>query len=477
MSRLTAITQTKGAELQTVQRRWTHPSVKALAGNRDPVAEIVSRARKVITDAAETGLTGPPFEPFLLADYLKIAVVPREDIRDARTVAVAGRPVIEFNPNRPRGRVRYSICHELAHTLFPDCLDRVRNRLGHEHMSKDDWQLEMLCNIGAAELLMPIGTFPQLKEESLSIDHLMEVRTRFDVSSEALFLRVVNLTDAPCCVFSASRREDAPGASYQVDYSVSSKAWNQRFPTGLALPRQSVVKDCTAIGFTAKGEEQWIPALGPLVVECVGIPPYPNEAYPRVLGLVRPRKAAEGAPNTVSYLRGNAMEPGGEGSRLVAHVVNDKAATWGGGFALSVRKKWPAVQDEFKEWVNEDPSRLALGHTHLTAITQDLSIVHMICQHGYGPSPRPRIRYRSLASCLDELAEVALNRGASIHMPRIGCGQAGGSWGIVSELIDSKLCQRGLKLTIYDLPDTELRQDTQPLLTLFEKGTDDLSLR
>lgn len=442
------------------------------------MAEITRRARKVITDAAETGLTGPPFDPFSLADYLNVAVVPREDIRDARTVAVAGRAVIEFNPNRPRGRVRYSICHELAHTLFPDCLDRVRNRFAHQQMSKDDWQLEMLCNIGAAELLMPIGTFPQLKEESLSVDHLMELRAKFETSSEALFLRVVNLTDAPCCVFSASRREDAPGCSYQVDYSVPSKTWTGGFPSGLVLPRHSVVKDCTAIGFTAKGEEQWMAGLGSLRVECVGIPPYPNEAYPRVLGVVRPRKPTECLVNKVSYLKGDATAPRGEGTKLIAHVVNDKAATWGAGFAYSVRRKWPSVQDEFKEWVAEDPTRLALGNVHLTPIGKSLSIVHMISQHGYGPSPRPRIRYRALESCLDALAKAAVDRDASIHMPRIGSGQAGGCWGIVSELIDSKLCQCGLKVTIYDLPGTELRQDPQPLLALtMEKGIDDSSVR
>ena len=428
----------------------------------------------MITDAAESGLTGPPFDPFSLADYLKIAVVPLEDIRDARTVAVAGRAVIEFNPNRPRGRVRYSICHELAHTLFPDCLDRVRNRLAHQQMSKDDWQLEMLCNIGAAELLMPIGTFPQLKAESLSVDHLMKLRAKFETSSEALFLRVVNLTDAACCVFSASSREYA---GYQVDYSVPSKGWTHRIPSGLVLPRHSVVKDCTAIGFTAKGEEQWVPGLGSIVVECVGIPPYPNEAYPRVLGLVKPKEPNARIVNTVSYVRGDATQPRGEGTKLIAHVVNDKAATWGGGFASFVRKKWPSVQEEFKEWVNENPNRLALGKWHLAPIEERLFIFNMISQHGYGPSTKPRIRYRALESCLDELASAAAKRGASIHMPRIGCGEAGGSWGIVSELIDSKLCQRGLKVTVYDLPGAEVRQEAQQLLTLVENSIDDLSLR
>src|SRR5207245_1567973 len=37
-----------------------------------------------------------------------------------------GRIQIEFNPNKPKGRLRYSIAHELAHTLFPDRAEAVR---------------------------------------------------------------------------------------------------------------------------------------------------------------------------------------------------------------------------------------------------------------------------------------------------------------------------------------------------------------
>jgi O-acetyl-ADP-ribose deacetylase (regulator of RNase III) len=453
------------------QRKWTHPSIKALAGSGDPVAEITKRARRVITEAAEQGLTGPPFDPLLLADSLKIPVIPREDVRDARTIAAGGRPVIEFNPNRSRGRVRYSICHELAHTLFPDCLDRVRNRLAHQNMTKDDWQLEMLCNIGAAELLMPIGSFQQLKEESVSIDHLIDLRSKFETSTEALFLRVINLTDAPRAVFCASRRADGTEDRYQIDYVVPSKTWTLSIPRGFVLPRQSVVEECTAIGFTAKGEEQWNPILGSLVVECIGIPPYPKEVHPRVIGLLHPKKPVDDRSEKITYIKGDATQPRGDGMKLIAHVVNDRTSRWGGGFAFVIRNTWPFVQEEFKQWAGEDPSRLRLGNTHLTPVTEDISILNMICQHGYGPSPKPRIRYGSLESCLDQLADIADNRGASIHMPRIGCGQAGGSWAIVSEMIEWIVCRRSLKVTIYDLPGKELRQEIQPLFSYLKQDS------
>jgi hypothetical protein len=36
-----------------------------------------------------------------------------------------------------------------------------------------------------------------------------------------------------------------------------------------------------------------------------------------------------------------------------------------------------------------------------------------------------------LRSCLVELRDLALSKNASVHMPRIGCGEAGGNWLIV----------------------------------------------
>ena len=75
-------------------------------------------------------------------------------------------------------------------------------------------------------------------------------------------------------------------------------------------------------------------------------------------------------------------------------------------------------------------------------------------RHGYGPSQKPRLRYSALQSCLEKLAREAMKMGASIHMPRIGTGQAGGAWGLVQQLIDETLCRHGLKVTVYELPDT-----------------------
>jgi hypothetical protein len=47
---------------------------------------------------------------------------------------------------------------------------------------------------------------------------------------------------------------------------------------------------------------------------------------------------------------------------------------------------------------------------------------------------------------------LARRAGASIHMPRIGSGLAGGSWEVVEEIVEETLCRQGLRVTVYDLP-------------------------
>lgn len=105
---------------------WTHPSVVALEREGDPLDVLTMRARQLVWQAVEKGWKGPPFDPFRLAELLGIKTVPREDIRDARIIPLGGsRLAIEFNPNRPRGRLRYSLAHELAHALFSDCGETI----------------------------------------------------------------------------------------------------------------------------------------------------------------------------------------------------------------------------------------------------------------------------------------------------------------------------------------------------------------
>src|SRR5258708_5024159 len=187
-----------------VKRRgyWTHPSVTALEG--DPIEALIGLARTLVMKAMEAGWNGPPYDPFALAEYEGIRIVPTEDVIDARTFgSVTPKFTIEFNPSRPPARIRYSIAHEIAHTLFPDCAAAVRNRATHEHMVADEWQLEMLCNIAASEILVPLGSLGKVREVPPSVDKVLELRREFQVSFEAMALRLVRITNYASFAFAA----------------------------------------------------------------------------------------------------------------------------------------------------------------------------------------------------------------------------------------------------------------------------------
>lgn len=434
---------------------WTNASVLALAGDRDPEAVVTAQAEDLALEALSDGWEGPPYDPFDLARRMNIPVVARDELYDARIVPGPGdRFTLEYNPSRPRGRVRFSVAHELAHTLFPDAGDQIRHRSSRRERVDDDWQLEMLCNIAASELLMPTGAFPQLTNETLDIQHLMDLRRQYDVSTEALMLRVAKIADQPVTMFASSR--PTGGNEFEgplrIDYSRVGHAGGIDLRRGLRIPSESVAYDCTAVGYTAKGTEMWFGGVD-VRVDAVGVPPYPGHPMPRVVGILRPtRKQGSSRGRHVEYVTGDATRPRGHGRRVIVHVVNDRTPNWGGGFARALRDRYPEAQATFREWSRSDSSHLRLGAIHIVTVGPELDVATLVAQKGYGPSSKPRIRYEALRAALRSLAEHLRDEAASVHMPRIGAGMARGNWDVVAELIRDELVDRGHGVTVYSLP-------------------------
>ena len=182
---------------------WTNRSVvRFAAGEDDPVALIERKARELVLRARDAGWEGPPFNPLAIAKLLNIAVEANADVIDARTISNEKGLLIQFNPTQPRERVRFSIAHEIAHTLFPDVGDAPRHR-GGDRSEPDDWQLEMLCNLAAAEFVMPMGSVPP-SDHLPRIEELIRECRRFDVSVEAFLIRMTKATNQPVIMFCAS---------------------------------------------------------------------------------------------------------------------------------------------------------------------------------------------------------------------------------------------------------------------------------
>lgn len=433
---------------------WTNKSVIQFTDKNDPVSEIANKARQIALEAMEKGWSGPPFNPVQIAELLGISISANSDIADARTITESNSLKIEYNPKQPRSRVRFSIAHEIAHTLFPDVSEMPRNRGGTPDID-DDWQLEMLCNIAAAEFVMPLGSLPS-SSSIPSIEDLMRQKVTFDVSPEAYLIRIAKTTNEPIYMFCASPIESSEGKRhYKIDYAIPSITCPKLNLEGRLIPKNSVVRFCTAIGYTDRAEESWVTG-NPLHIEYVGIPGYPGAPLPRVLGIARLKETRKDI-SPIRYVHGNALEPRGDGLKIICQMVNDKALRWGGGIARSAARKFPKAQSEFSKDIKRIPSEERLGFVHYSSETDGIIIASIIAQAGYGKSQFPRIRYTHLKICLDQIVATAKSKGASIHMPRIGAGGAGGEWGVIEELIEDSLVMSGLNVTVYDLPPKQIQ--------------------
>ena len=153
----------------------------------------------------------------------------------------------------------------------------------------------------------------------------------------------------------------------------------------------------------------------------------------------------------ITYVRGDATVPSVKGVTIVAHVCNDIGG-WGKGFVLALSRRWPEPEAAYRAWHRDRASNdFALGAVQLVQVERYAWVANMIGQRGTrtGSKGVP-VRYEAIDTALTRLADHAADLGASVHMPRIGCGLAGGKWSRVEPLITERLVERGIPVTVYD---------------------------
>lgn len=447
--------------------QWTNASVRALAGDSDPVGYIVDRARSLFSGAVDEGMPSAPFDPFMLAELLGLSLRPRADVTDARIVVGEGSKrdpsavlsgfvpsgdhlVIEYNPTRPRGRLRYSVAHEIAHALFPDVSDSTRHRTAMGAVpgsaESDGWELELLCNIVAAELLMPREAIEGFADTEPDIDFLMAIRKRLDVSTEALMRRLASETSMSLTVVAMSRRDDRSADSLRVDYTVDSGSWAGSIATDEGVAPNGPAAEIAAVGQTVRGPQQI--GTSTYDFQAVGVSPFPGRSFPRVLAIARVPGASDeiGGPEFVtgSVADADATEP-----IVITHVVTDSARTWSRtGVPAAIRMRYRQAADAFRAWAIASPENLRLGETHVVTVgPQSVVVASIVAQRGYGPGST--LDFDALGKGLDRVALEAERRGATVHMPRLGTGQAFARWDRVLKEINSRLVNRGVRVVVH----------------------------
>lgn len=152
----------------------------------------------------------------------------------------------------------------------------------------------------------------------------------------------------------------------------------------------------------------------------------------------------------VQYSIGDATDPVADGNKIIAHICNN-CGRWGKGFVLALSRRWRQPAEDFKARFKGD-SGFELGAVQFVQVEPDVWVANMVAQHGLKfQKGVPPIRYEALRTCLEKVADKAKELGATVHMPRIGCGLAGGEWPQVEPIIVETLCETGVEVTVYDL--------------------------
>jgi len=152
----------------------------------------------------------------------------------------------------------------------------------------------------------------------------------------------------------------------------------------------------------------------------------------------------------ISFIQGDATKPVGDGPYIIAHICNDEGR-WGKGFVLAVSGRWKQPEEHYRQQFKQNP-KPRLGDVQFVEVQPQTTVANIIGQHGIkrGNGGLAPIRYDAVEQGLAKVAAFALKQRASVHMPRIGCGLAGGSWEEIEPIINRTLTNKGVEVVVYD---------------------------
>lgn len=158
---------------------------------RSPASLFIEKAQQV---RSETKISGPPFSPFECAAALGISVEETDDLTLDGLLKVDsdGHFVVHLKRNANKCRKNFTLAHEIAHTFFYDLLTHPMSYRGSLDFDPEE---ERLCDMAAAELLMPSHILKSdiANEPTITPETLFYLRKRYQVSLQALAIRLVNV--------------------------------------------------------------------------------------------------------------------------------------------------------------------------------------------------------------------------------------------------------------------------------------------
>jgi O-acetyl-ADP-ribose deacetylase (regulator of RNase III) len=132
---------------------------------------------------------------------------------------------------------------------------------------------------------------------------------------------------------------------------------------------------------------------------------------------------------------------------IIGHQCNTKGSM-GKGVALALVNKYPEIKDPYVK-VCKTYGSLLLGSTQFTPVHDGKIIANIFGQNEYG-GKKINTKYDALRAGLFLVCDKAKTEGLSVALPYgIGCGLAGGDWGIVLPMIEK--AAETCNITLYKL--------------------------
>jgi len=163
----------------------------------------------------------------------------------------------------------------------------------------------------------------------------------------------------------------------------------------------------------------------------------------------------------IEYVTGDVTKPIIGKQKVIVHVCNDIGA-WGAGVSGAIGRRWPEAEKSYRRWASskDNPNvgpKFKLGRIQLVRMDrsdENITVCNLIGQHGLRSKKNPApVRYDAIREGLQELFSRGQvdNEDTVVHMPRIGCGLAGGSWDMIEPIIREVLSDNEVHVVVYDL--------------------------
>lgn len=157
----------------------------------------------------------------------------------------------------------------------------------------------------------------------------------------------------------------------------------------------------------------------------------------------------------IKYIKGDATEPIviDDKYSVICHCCNALGA-WGKGFVVPLGKKYPIAREKYLEFIKNTPKENRLGSVSFAKVSDNIIVANIIGQYyTYPKDGKIPLDYEALEKGFKFIINIFKmhKMPLTIHMPKIGCGLAGGDWNVVEKIIKNTFINENIEVYVYFL--------------------------